>query len=67
MASMPPKISLSAESPVRGEDLGTFDQPWSEHRMCEIGLRLGQIADRVRLGDGAAPQTCDLRKMNHIQ
>jgi hypothetical protein len=30
--------------------------------MCEIGLCLGQIADRVRLGGGAAPQPCDLRE-----
>ena len=41
---------------MRSEDLGTFDQPWSKNRMCEIGLCLGQIADRVRLGGGAAPQ-----------
>ncbi len=47
---------------MRGDDLGAFDQPGPEHGVSEVGLRLGQIADRVRLGHGAAPQARDLRE-----
>jgi hypothetical protein len=53
---------LSAASLLRGDDFGAFDQPRSEYGMCEIGLRLSEIADRVRLSRGAAPQAGDLRK-----
>ena len=53
---------LSAESSMRSDELGAFDQTWSQHRMGEVGLRLGQIVDCVRLGHGTAPQPDDLRK-----
>ncbi len=53
---------LSAASAMRSDDLGTLDQPRSEHRMCKVSLRLSQIADRVRLGHGTAAEPGDLRK-----
>jgi hypothetical protein len=53
---------LGAESTVRSDDLGTLDEPRPEYRMGEIGLRFRQIAERVRLSRGTAPEPCDLRK-----
>jgi len=47
---------------MRDNDLRAFDEPRSKHRMRKIGLRLREVTDRVRLGHGAAPKTCDLRK-----
>ena len=47
---------------MRSDNLGTFDQPRPEYRMCQIGLRLGKIADRVRLGRRTAPEPSNLRK-----
>ena len=50
------------KSTMRPNDLGTLDEPCSEHRMRKISLRLSQIADRVRLGHRTAPEPCDLRE-----
>jgi hypothetical protein len=51
---------FGAKSTMRRNDLGTIDEPCSEHRMREVSLRLSQIADRVRLGHGAAAEPSDL-------
>ncbi len=53
---------LGAASAMRSEDLGTLDEPWPEDRMRKVSLRLSQIADRVRLCDGAAAEPSDLRE-----
>jgi len=53
---------FSAASAMRSDDLGALDEPWSEDRMREVSLRLSQIADRVRLGHGAAAEPSDLRE-----
>jgi hypothetical protein len=53
---------LGAETSMRSDELGAFDQARSEHGMGEVSLRLSQIVDRVRLGHGTAPQPGDLRE-----
>jgi hypothetical protein len=53
---------FGGESTMRRNDLGTLDEPCSEHRMRKVSLRLSQIAERVRLGHGTAPEPCDLRE-----
>jgi len=53
---------FGGKSTMRRNDLGTLDEPFSEHRMRKVSLRLSQIADRVRLGHGTAPEAGDLRK-----
>jgi hypothetical protein len=53
---------LSAESLMGGDELGAFQQPRPEHRMCQVGPGLRKITDRVRLGRGTAPEPCDLRE-----
>jgi hypothetical protein len=53
---------VGGESTMGRNNLGTLDETWSEHRMRKVSLRLSQIADRVRLGHGTAPEPCDLRE-----
>ena len=38
-----PEDVLCGESAVRGEDLGTLDQPWSEHRMRELACASARL------------------------
>ena len=53
---------LCGKSAMRGDDIGTFDQPWTKDGMRKVGLRFGKIVDRVRLGHCTAPETGDLRE-----
>jgi hypothetical protein len=44
---------LRAEFAMCSHDLGAFDQPRCEHRVCEVVLHFGGIGDRIGLGHGA--------------